>query len=208
MPDKEGLSVEESDSPAPREQIREPDDSSKATVSIGDWVLGLCNRWLDPLAKLGLAGAAILACMQYWQANNLEKLSRTFSYIEDFERGETASARRKLNAALRPYLADFITINEQNDGVTESDRRDMLLLIVEEAPEDSVAEAIDTVVDFYEGLSLCVDERLCDRSAATEYFCQVRALEFWDNYKAYIDYRRANNSDYAISLQNCASSVR
>ncbi len=84
----------------------------------------------------------------------------------------------------------------------------MLLLIVEEAPGDSVAEAIDTVVDFYEGLSLCVDERQCDESAAKKYFCQVRALEFWDTYKAYIDYRRANNSDYATSLQTCANFVR
>ncbi|MEO1036139.1 MAG: hypothetical protein AAFX44_11315 [Pseudomonadota bacterium] len=173
---------------------------SKKGGAFSDW----CNRWFDPLSKLGLAGAAVLAVLQYLQVNDLEKSSRTFEYIEDFERGSTAEARRSLNATLRPYVDDFIELERVNDGIRPEDRNEILLAIIEDAADDSAAGSIDTVVDFYEGLMLCVDERLCDRSSADKYFCSGRALEFWDTFEPYVLFRRENNASYASALEACA----
>ena len=159
------------------------------------------------LWKGAIVAGAIFAVVQYFEAREAKRVERSMTYIYTFERGEVASARAVVNGALRPYAADFAAMAKRG-GVSTADKKAIILTLVEDDSEGRLADSIDRQVDFYEGLRLCVGENLCSNGVIEGYFCPERAAILWNDFKPYIDERRANNPDYARGLQWCATTAR
>ncbi len=155
------------------------------------------------LAKIGLVFAGAFAVYQFLSYQESQRVDRVIGYVEQFEAGLVAEARRELRAKTRPYYDQFSEIS--GTGISPEDRRDITLLLIEEDADGSFADAIETVADFYEGLRLCTEENLCSRSVTEGYFCPNRASTFWDNYSPYILDRRSNNPSFGDALEWCAS---
>jgi len=166
--------------------------------------LSLLNSyyWAEILAKVGLLIAGIFAYVQFLDVKETRRVDRTFTYVEQFENGRVSEARRLIRAKMRPYLDQFQEISETG-GINLSDRREIILLLVEEDTDQSFADAIETVVDFYEGLKLCEDERLCSRSVIQGYFCPGRAKPFYQDFAPYINLRRENSELFGRALEWC-----
>jgi hypothetical protein len=156
--------------------------------------------------KIAIVAAALFAVYQFLDALEDRRVERSMDYIANFERGPVASARATVNAALRPYAADFAQMAKQ--GVSAEDKKAIIKTLVEDDETGRLADALDRQVDFYEGLRLCVGEDLCSRNVIAGYFCPERAAVLWNDFRPYIDERRANNPDYARGLQWCAATRR
>lgn len=158
----------------------------------------------EMLWKAAIILGALFAGYEYFEAREAKRVERSMTYIDTFERGDVASARAVVNAALRPYASDFAAMARQG-GVSAADKKAIIQTLVDDDPEGKLADSIDRQVDFYEGLRLCVSEDLCSKGVVTGYFCPARASVLWNDFKPYIDERRANNSEYARGLQWCAT---
>ena len=157
---------------------------------------------LDRLTKLGLIAGGVFALVQYLDARHDARVERPTSYIMRFEDGQAAVARRAINGTLRGYLSQFDGL--EGETIDAQTRADMVMSVVE--AEAGLADNIDMVVDFYEGLATCVREGLCASDVAHRYFA-ADAREFWNNFEPYVATRRINNADFAVGLATFAGVV-
>lgn len=156
----------------------------------------------DLLSKLALIAGAAFAVFQFLEAQRAARVERTSTYIERYEEGRAADARRAIVAELRPYVGQFQRLGE--GGVSETEQAEIVLTLLDESEDGALAANIDIMVDFYEGLWTCVRERLCDERVARGYFGAAAAPQFWRNFKPYIEDRRRNNETFAFGLEQFA----
>ena len=166
------------------------------------------KSWLaqavDILAKLGLLAGGAFAVLQFLDAKEEARVQRTMTYIARYEDGSVNSARQTIGDALRPYLAQFSRISEDG-GVTGDDRDAMVMTLVESGSGKAIDAEIDTIVDFYEGLAICVAEAICERRVVLRYFARGEAQDFYGNFEPYIRMRRINTPTYAEGLRQIMS---
>lgn len=170
--------------------------------SLADW-----SQIFEIATKIGLAGAAVFAIIQYRDAQEARRVERAMTYIDTFEQGEIAEARRTLNGALRPYQKQFVELAKQG-GISADDKGAIILTLMEGDEGVELADSLDQIVDFYESVQLCTDEKLCAPSVIEGYFCPGRASRLWDDFRPYVETRRPNNPEYGTALESCAKMAR
>jgi hypothetical protein len=155
---------------------------------------------MDVVAKAFAIAGVMFAGWQYLEARQETRVARTLTYIERFEQGDAAAARQRINGVLREYLPQFEAI----ESISAEDRDAMILSIVE-GGGPQLEQDIDLIADFFLGMSICVQERLCERGVAERYFGASDTTNIWLNFAPYFHYRRANNPDYARALEYFAT---
>lgn len=157
---------------------------------------GVAERALDALVKALTIAGVVFAAWQYLEARQEARIARTLAYVERFEQGDVGAARQRINGVIREYLPQFANI----EGITQEDRDSMVLSIVEVGGA-SFERDIDLIVDFFHGLSICVQEVLCERGVAERYFASSDATNIWANFEPYVRTRRENNPAFARALE-------
>lgn len=170
--------------------------------TLEDW-----GHLFEILSKFGLAMAAVFALYEFRDAQDVRRTERAMAYVDRFEQGSVAEARRALNAALRPYHRQFVELAAQG-GISVEDKGAIILTLMEGEDGDRLADSLDQMVDFYESVALCAAERLCAAPVVEAYFCPGRAGRLWEDFKPYVQLRRANNPDYGMALEACANARR
>lgn len=160
--------------------------------------------WIDAISKIGIVAGGLFAGWQYWEAKTDKRTERTTAYIERYEDGRVGDARREINGKLRPYIAQFRQVAVS--GISPQDRDAMVLALTEENGGD-IANRLDTVADFFQGLETCTSEGLCDRRVAEAYFRSSDAGDLWTNFEPYFRERRANNPSYGDAFEHFAQST-
>src|SRR5262249_7698488 len=112
-----------------------------------------------------------------------------------------------IDASLRPYIKQFEEIAAS--GISEADRDAMVLTIVNEsrgeaAGNSTIADDIDLIVDYFEGLRACTSKGLCEKSVAREYFAASDIGVMFANFEPYFEERRANNPNFAGAMEEFA----
>ena len=155
----------------------------------------------EVLSKLALVIAALTAIWQYFEAQRENRIERVMEYISRYEQGDVAQARRMVREIMRPYYKQF---SEMDGEISEQQRTDIVLFLVEETPDDQLSSSLDTLVDFFDSMFACVEVGLCDRETVRSYFCPRRSRVYWDDFAAYFRERRINNADFAGTLEACS----
>lgn len=151
---------------------------------------------------LGVIGGGLWGFYQYDQLRQSQRVERTMAYIQRYEEGSTAIAVIHMRTTLRAYVEQFNAL--QADGVSASDRRDMILTIADENVDGrSIADDLDAIAQFYQSLKTCIDENLCDARVGRRYFSDP-ARELWIDFRPYFEERRKNNQRYAAELEALA----
>lgn len=152
---------------------------------------------VDVLSKLSFVVAGVFALIQFEESKRLARVERTFNYITNYEQGPASRSRNKIRNVLRPYAHVF---SENEVNAEEYERLVMALIDAEQ--ESRLSESIDEVVDFYEGLNLCLKQKLCEKAVIKKYFGDGGKIHFiWSQFYPYVLDRRKNNSQYANSLE-------
>jgi hypothetical protein len=180
----------------------ESDTPSSKTANISRKI----GKWFDPFRRwekkwrglatvVAVVAGGSFALVQFFSAKHVEKINRTMEYIQRYEDGNVASARRSINDAIRPMEKDIQNLPEKPDPMVYFAGLDDLIR------QGKIQESqIDIVVDFYEGLSVCVRNQICDQTVAMAYFGGDESVNFGRSFKKYIGDRRINNHCYAEGL--------
>jgi hypothetical protein len=153
------------------------------------------KKWRGIITSIAVAVGGGFAGCQYTSAQEVEKINRTMEYIQRYEDGSVATARRSINDSLR-----YIEIRLQK--LPDKPNPDDYFMGLGEAIRSGEIKEnqIDIVVDFYEGLSVCVRNEICDQTVAMAYFSGDESKNFKDYFGKYISDRRTNNHCYAEGL--------
>lgn len=158
--------------------------------------------FLEVITKLALMAGGIFAAWEYWEAKKDARIARATTYFERFENGEVGDARRRINGALRPYVGQLQMLDPAELSFADRDR---IILAVVEENGGQIASDIDTIIDYFQGVSICVSAQLCERSVVELYFAESDAPTLWNNFEPYIRARRVNNPKFASAFEKLAA---
>jgi len=166
------------------------------------WFPRTLVKQLDLLVKLGLIGGGILAGVQYFEAKEEQRISRTLLYADRFEVEPLWTARQRLLEAFRsitPLVSEAEALGLGPEAVEALNSR-IAQFFQSEAGGEGVAPEIDQIVSFFDSLANCVEANLCDRTTARASLGdQAEILR--TNLDAYIGLQRVNRSaTYAAGL--------
>ena len=164
------------------------------------------------LLRVLLVFGAIFSVVQYLQQRTEGRVNRTLELVEMWDREEYQQAQK----ALKHRLA---AANEQNQSVlganpSDSERRIYRsrlgkLLLTPEGGTMPVAEFqdhFDKIVYFLNRLGSCVENNLCDRDVANDYFLDY-ARSFWSYFSGYAgDVRTSGSPNFAKPLEEYVAS--
>jgi ribosomal protein L17 len=106
---------------------------------------------LDVLGVLGLLAGGCFAVMQYLSAKEDARVSRTMEYIDRYEQGEVATARRAINESLKPFLSQFQEL-EAEKAVSAEVKRDLVFSIMESSQKQATEQRVNQFAKAYDPL--------------------------------------------------------
>lgn len=153
----------------------------------------------EVVSAMVLAASAIAAVYQYWIARADRHVEQTFAFIERFDGDRLAAAQRAVNdlagkagqVTAGRIAAYEATGMEQRDVTVISDRLfvEAVLAQADEKATGDVPAALLEITSFFNGLQICIEEGLCDRSTAHA-FLDIYAASFWQTYDPVIRHVR------------------
>lgn len=156
----------------------------------------------EVVSAMILALSAIAAVYQYWIARADRHVEQTFAFIERFDSDRLAAAQRTIDdlagnagQAIAAQVATYEQAGMAQDEVdTISDRLfvEAVLSRAGEKAAGDVPPALLEVTSFFNGLQICIEEGLCDRSTAHA-FLDTYAASFWHTYNPVIRHVRGQD---------------
>jgi len=131
----------------------------------------------------------------YYAGERTKRVERTVEFYKDFR----AEAFQKKWGLLTDRWNK--KASEVNKLLDESNYVDLRLLVTSLVEDESGRGALTQVILFFDGLSACVENSLCDGNAAVALF-KDPASEFFSIFGSHLIYVRGlyGNHDYAIGI--------
>jgi hypothetical protein len=147
--------------------------------SLWDWVK-------KTAALLPVVFGVVYGVIQYERSKLDGQIKQTLSLYDKFNSSPFTNYREKISDAMEEMLASRKS-NETSDSFTSIVRK-----IVK---EENVKRSLNMMLDFFDGLTACIDNEICDSDSAKQLF-QARANEIYVNFYPHIkDIRNVNQSD-------------
>lgn len=146
--------------------------------------------WISIIASLT---GGVIALNTYLQSADAERAKETLKYRERFDLPRYVVPIKKIEESLKTRESELTRAIEKGD---EAATRYVTSLLREEKID------IDSVIDIYEEIYLCIEAKLCDREIAVRFFGK-RAYEMYGPLGYYIkDVREdAGDNRYGRGLQ-------
>ena len=149
-----------------------------------------------------LALSAIAAVYQYWVARGDKHVEQTFAFVERFEDDRLVAAQRAVDdlaGRAGKTVEQQIAAYEQS-GASPAELRtisDRLFVEAVLAQADArvvgdVPTPVLEITSFFNGLQICIEEELCDRSTAHA-FLDTYAASFWLTFEPVILHMRGKD---------------
>jgi hypothetical protein len=131
--------------------------------------------------------AAPYALIQYWQAQKSARIEQTLNMYKLYNAGPFTGYRGKITKALiknrdklNQAAVNEISLTAAQTGVVRKENIEMELLLV---------------MDFFDGLAVCVKGQVCDDETAIKLF-KPRAYDVYLNFFQYIKLQRDTSATY------------
>ncbi|ASJ76770.1 hypothetical protein [Granulosicoccus antarcticus] len=173
-----------------------------AKTTLNDWA----QLFVHGLAVVGV----IFVYIQYEQNSTDTRVERTLLYVSEFRDQDTGVglAQRDINDILwknENNISQVAAIPEDDTRKAEIHQKMVFQWIDSSADSKSpLANSLNEMVSFMESLWVCVEESLCDESAAARFFSQY-AARFERNFAPYIQNRMLYAPPYAHGLKGIAA---
>lgn len=165
--------------------------------------LALVARGIGFAFRLAAGGAGI-AVWQYFEAKQTARVKRTVGFLQRFEDSPALAEARRCGCAPTRSRSSNRTPLSQHQATAVRERLTQALL--RQSPSD-LRPDLDTLLQFYDTLRVCVDQALCDRATAAVFF-GAYAADLWDNFQPYLQARCAAIPDYGAALEAFALTQR
>lgn len=149
-----------------------------------------------------LALSAIAAVYQYWVARGDRHVEQTFAFIERFEEDRLVTAQRSVDElagrAAQTVASQMVVYEKSGLSQTElrtiSDRLfvEAILAQADAKSAGDIPASILEITSFFNGMQICIEESLCDRSTAHA-FLDTYAASFWQTFEPVIVHMRTQD---------------
>jgi len=139
-----------------------------------------------------LVSVVVLLCDE----NTYYRVQETLKYVENFNNSEVYNAQSTVAKYWSEKASDLnILINQGNEDQLAS-------YVVKNSSQDKMKFNIWLIIDFYESLAVCVNEKVCDEKTALAFFGE-RSVRFYNMHFHFIESIRSklNDENYAKLLQ-------
>lgn len=154
-------------------------ERSKTTVDIAVGIVGL----------LGAIVAAVWGYFEYLDRKAEGRVAETLKFIDRFDRSPVWDARRRIFTVWHRATGDVIRILTKE--YTEPKWRKFVNELVE---NNEIEIDVQTLIDFYESLNICIDEGICDGETAFAFFGEKASL-FRNQHFVYLERLRIKLND-------------
>ena len=154
------------------------------------------DAWLSFASKVFIIAGGIFAVIQFMESKQNHRIAKTFEYIAAYERGPVLVSRENIRRLLRPYGSTFA-----GNHLSNKDHKRLMSAISAGDAGANIEDDLDRVIDFHEGLYLCLKLELCDDEVAKKYF-SCKAETFRMQFMPYIEARRKHdNKNFGVELE-------
>ncbi len=155
---------------------------------------------LDLLLKIFLILASVGAICQYCEMKQDNRVKQTMEQLKSFNSGRLQDAYLKLTSIWFEYYHYIEGINKEIVASKQASEQIKANIILPIIANRALEQDIRILVDFYESLQVCVQNRICDKQVARDYFGDY-ADDFYCLHLPWINNQRAVISGYAEHLQ-------
>ena len=159
--------------------------------------------WLDICTSvLTIVGAFVAAAWglnEYFNKRKEGRIKATLEYRQELNKDPVLSAQRKIDDIL---TSQKNLILETISNKSEDDWTKLVYSIVE---SNNLQQPLDTLVNFYEDVYLCISNSICDEQTAIALFGN-KVIAFRNQFYRYFIFTRAEMKDpgYASGLEALA----
>lgn len=173
--------------------IREKTMTLQDKKNLSDMVVS----WIGVLGVLVAAGWTLV---EYYENKQKIQSQETLKYVSSFNSGEMFEAQSLVAST---WSSQSKTITELIDA---RDENQLATFVIDVSKEEKMRNSIWAIIDFYESLATCVNEKICSKANALAFFGE-RSVRFYNLHYHFIEATRKELQDdqYASLLQNFAS---
>lgn len=149
----------------------------------------------EVVSAMILALSAIAAVYQYWIARADRHVEQTFAFIERFDNDRLAAAQRSVDdlagnagQSIAAQLAAYEAAGMDRREVDAFADRLFVEAVLAQAGKKAAGDvppALLEITSFFNGLQICIEEGLCDKSTAHA-FLDTYAVSFWQTFEPVI----------------------
>lgn len=164
---------------------------------------GRAYFFMDFLSKIAIVLGIVFSAYQFVNYQKDERIRYTFGYIDKFDGERYLAARGRIEETLRAHETKIAHFNAQRmtSEAGQDLRRKIANFLVNESRNGAgIVADLDLLVDFFEGIEICLTENLCERGVA-EAFLQKQSEMLWLNFGPYIEDRRTIIGTYGRGLE-------
>src|SRR5262249_37590268 len=117
-------------------------------------------KWIDLIAKLGAIFVVCFGVFEYLDGKDALRISRTQELMKEYTAGPVGEARRVISQTLQSYIRviDKLRAIPMSGEAAAAAHADLVHFLVSESRDaKGLAAELDTVLEFYERLVVCVD---------------------------------------------------
>ena len=161
-------------------------------------VSDIVTAWVGLLALL--AGGTF-AIVQYLDKEQGDRIKASLDLLVRYNDKHVVEARLRLSDVWSRE-EEAIAILVRKPGVAIAEINSFVVTVIK---TDQLHTSIDTIVDFYDLVEVCIEKNLCDRTAARALFARG-AKSFFMLHYPFIDQLRISRNDqsFAMPLQELA----
>ena len=168
-------------------------------------------RWHKPIQSisaiasvLALMGGGIYAICQYDAKITEDRVREVFTFLNKRDQSPLLETRRLVDSS---YVKAFEQIKAlAKESNSESRNKKYCEIVRGVIESNSLEQAFDSIIEFYDTLDVCITSGLCDQATAKSFF-RPEAIRLAHAYWCYINFRREDSKDveYARGLDRIKS---
>jgi hypothetical protein len=164
----------------------------------------------DYLSKVALVSGIIFSIYQYSVYKHDDRVRYTFQFLERFDSDRMLTARSAVEAAVRSQEVAIEDVNRarvSKKAEAALRKRISAFLVVDSNGGKGVARELELIIDYFDGVRICLDERLCDATTARAFLASHAGM-IWTNFSPYIRERRTLTPSFGRGLETLVMAHR
>lgn len=163
--------------------------------------------WINLIGQCILIIGGLGAVYQYFDVKQENRVKETMAQLQVFNSDPLLATRLKLGNVWESYQAQLLQLKQREFKSEQDTALIQGKIVIPIIQQRQLRRDIDSLVDFFDNLSICIQNRICDGKVARA-FLGSYAQSFYELHQPWIAQRRETTPHYAnyleafVNLQN------